>query len=93
MGFSHREERTVSESKKMWKQAGRFGAVGLEMGIAVVIGMLGGDFLDTELDTEPVFFWIGFALGLAAAAKAVVDAARQVKKSWEKDGSQAADED
>lgn len=64
----------------MFRQAGRHAAVGLEIGIAVAIGVLGGKYLDTKLGTEPIFFWIGFGLGIGAAVKALVDAARAGKR-------------
>lgn len=83
----HQEEHTDPSEKKMWRQATRFGAVGLEMGIAVLIGIVGGQYLDDWLDTEPVFFWVGFALGLGAAAKAIYDAARSAKRMLSGNGT------
>lgn len=89
----HREEHTDPASKKMWRQASRFGAVGLEMGIAVLIGLVGGQYLDDWLDTEPVFLWIGFALGLGAAAKAIYDAARSAKRMLSGNGTPSSGKD
>jgi F0F1-type ATP synthase assembly protein I len=53
---------------------------GLEMGVAVVIGIGGGYYLDSWLGTGPLFFWLGFVLGMGAAVKAVVDAVKLVNK-------------
>lgn len=75
-----REEKTDPDGRKMFEQAGRHAAVGLEIGIAMAIGLIGGNYLDSKLDTEPIFFWIGFGLGIGAAAKALLDAARAAKK-------------
>ncbi len=69
----------------MWKQAGRLSAVGLEMGIAVTIGIVGGGYLDDRFGTKPVLFWVGFAVGLGAAVKAVVDAVRAARKAMDAD--------
>lgn len=69
----------------MWKQAGRLSAVGLEMGIAVTLGILGGGWLDERFGTKPVLFWVGFAIGLGAAGKAVVDAVRSARKAMDAD--------
>ncbi len=77
----------------MFRQAGRFAAVGLEMGIAVAIGILGGQYLDSHFETEPVFFWIGFALGLGAAFKAIFDAARLAHKELTDNGRSSSKED
>ena len=77
----------------MWRQATRYGAVGLEMGIAVLIGIVGGQYLDDWLDTEPVFFWVGFALGLGAAATAIYDAARSAKRMLSGNGTPSSGKD
>jgi F0F1-type ATP synthase assembly protein I len=71
----------------MLKQAGQFAAVGLEMGIAVAIGIGGGWYLDEKFESKPLFFWIGFAIGIGAAGKAVWDAARKAKKEMMDDGA------
>jgi ATP synthase protein I len=89
----HLEEHTDLSEKKMWRQATRYGAVGLEMGIAVLIGIFGGQYLDDWLDTEPVFFWVGFALGLGAAAKAIYDAARSAKRMLSGNGTPSSGKD
>ncbi|HPM77924.1 MAG TPA: AtpZ/AtpI family protein, partial [bacterium] len=65
------------------KQGATVGAVGLEMGISVVIGYLVGHYLDKWLDTDPVFtiIWIGFGLG--AAGMAVYRTYKSAKKAGE----------
>ena len=75
------EVHTDPESKQEWKKAGRLSAVGLEMGFAIVVGVLGGGYLDDRLGTTPVLFWIGFAVGLGAAAKALYDGMRVASKT------------
>lgn len=69
----------------MRREALRLFAVGLEMGVAVFIGVFGGRYLDRWLDTKPVFFWIGLSLGLGAAGKAVWDAGKRAKRILESD--------
>jgi len=46
-----------------------------------MIGVFGGGYLDEKLGTAPVLFWIGFAVGLGAAAKAVYDGVRVASKT------------
>jgi F0F1-type ATP synthase assembly protein I len=48
--------------KKMWRIAASTGAVGIEVAVAIIIGYLGGKFLDRKLGTAP---WISYA-GLLA---------------------------
>jgi len=69
----------------MWKQAGRLSSIGLEMGVAVTIGILGGKYLDGRFDTKPLFFWIGLAVGFGAAVKAVYDGVRIARRSMDSD--------
>ena len=77
----------------MLGQTGRFAAVGLEMGMAVVIGILGGRYLYGKFDTAPVFFWIGFSLGVGAAFKALFQAARKARKTLETNESSPDSQD
>ena len=62
-------------------------AVGLEMGISIAIGIGAGSWLDTRYGTRPVFFWVGFVVGLGAAVKAVVDAVGKIRKELQNDES------
>ena len=87
------EEETDPDNVKMFRQLGRLAALGTEMGIAIAIGVFGGIYLDKKFDCEPVFFWIGFFLGLGAAAKAIFDASKIAMKNLEDDGKSPPKED
>jgi F0F1-type ATP synthase assembly protein I len=52
-------------------RAGRYSAVGIEMCLAVGLGVVGGDWIDNRMGTAPWGVLLGFALGLGAAARAV----------------------
>jgi hypothetical protein len=69
----------------MWRQAGRLSTIGLEMGVAVSIGVVGGGYLDGRFGTKPVLFWVGFAVGLGGAVKALVDGVRAARKTMDAD--------
>ena len=71
------------EGKDMLKQAWRFSAVGLEMGFAVIIGYLIGNYLDNWLGTEPYLTVFWTLAGIGAAFKAVLDAYKLAKKYTE----------
>ncbi len=58
-----------------WQSALVLIEVGWFVGIAIVLGVLGGLWLDKQLGTAPLFVIIGLILGLAAA---VAGAARML---------------
>lgn len=49
-----------------WDLLARYGSLGLELVVAVLIGAGGGYWLDQKLGTLPLFLLIGFVLGSAA---------------------------
>ncbi|HEX6277978.1 MAG TPA: AtpZ/AtpI family protein [Polyangiaceae bacterium] len=69
--------------KQDWKGAGSYGMVGLEVVLSVLVGFFGGYWLDGKLDTRPWLTLIGFAYGVAAAARALYRAARRATKEAE----------
>jgi F0F1-type ATP synthase assembly protein I len=78
--------------KKKYPRFG-FATVGLEMGVALAIGVLGGRYLDSWLDTKPLFFMLGFVIGLGAAVKAFIEMARRLKKELDTDEPSPPDQD
>lgn len=64
----------------MWRIAGSTGAVGIEVAVAIVIGYLGGHWLDGKFRTAPWLAIIGFAAGIGAAIKALVRVTRAYQK-------------
>jgi len=68
----------------MWRQAARFSAVGLEMGIAVSIGYFAGTWLDDKLGTKPYLMLLMLILGIGAAFNAIYTAAKRA--AWGRDG-------
>ncbi|UCF88398.1 MAG: AtpZ/AtpI family protein [bacterium] len=55
----------------------KLSSLGLEMGAAVVIGLLMGVWLDRQFSTEPWLTLLFLGFGFAAAVKAVVRALRK----------------
>lgn len=64
----------------MWRIAGTTGAVGIEIAVAIAIGYLGGNYLDHRFGTHPWLSYVGFAIGLGAAVKALMRVARAYKR-------------
>ncbi len=58
------------EVRKLIRDSGRFGAVGLEMGISVAIGLFAGRWLDGRFDCDPWLTILGALFGLGAAGMA-----------------------
>jgi ATP synthase protein I len=57
-----------------------YGTVGLEVVLSVLLGFLGGWWLDGRLGSGPWLTLLGLAYGVAAAARALYRAARRATK-------------
>jgi len=68
----------------------KLSSLGLEMGIAVVIGLLVGSWLDRHFGTNPWLTLLFLGFGMAAAGKAIARALR--KGAFEEDNSDAPPE-
>lgn len=65
----------------------RYGNLGLEMAVSVVIGTLGGYGLDRWLGTTPWFLLIGFVFGAAAGLLNIIRlAVSEERKNEKKEG-------
>jgi F0F1-type ATP synthase assembly protein I len=55
-------------------------SVGLEMGVAVILGLLAGMWADKKLGTEPWLLLLGTMLGLAAGVRGIFRAVREADR-------------
>jgi F0F1-type ATP synthase assembly protein I len=69
--------------KQDWKAVGSYGTVGIEVVLSVLVGFIGGYWLDGKLATKPWLTLIGLSYGIAAAARALYRAARRATKEAE----------
>jgi F0F1-type ATP synthase assembly protein I len=60
------------EQRKQLRSANRVMAVGSEFGIATLIGLFGGSWLDRRFGTGPWLTVLGIALGMAAGIKSLM---------------------
>ena len=80
MENKHRTRVTDPAARRSKKAYESFAAsaIGLEMGVSVIVGLLFGHWLDTELGTAPWLMIVFVALGFAAGVRAVM---RGVKRA------------
>jgi ATP synthase protein I len=69
-----------SDRGKQLKAFARVGAVGIELALSTVIGMLGGQWLDRKLSTAPYLTLVGLVLGVIAGFRSLLQAARPKPK-------------
>jgi F0F1-type ATP synthase assembly protein I len=75
----------------MWRIAGTTGAVGIEIAVAIIVGFLGGRYLDRKLGTTPWIGYLGIAAGVGAAIKALVRVVRNYRKDFPPDAEDTKD--
>jgi ATP synthase protein I len=75
--------RTWESVKQEWKGVGRYGTVGLELVLSVIVGLLGGQFLDRHFHTTPWLTLIGLGYGIAAGIRGLYRAAARATREAE----------
>jgi len=61
-----------------WRRYLRFSSLGIELGLAVMVGLIGGDWLDKQFGTKPWLMVAGLLLGLAAGFRSMLRALKQL---------------
>jgi F0F1-type ATP synthase assembly protein I len=69
--------------KQDWKGVGRYGTVGLELALSVLVGLFGGQWLDRHLHTAPWLTIVGTVYGIAAGVRGLYRAAQQATRDAE----------
>lgn len=59
---------------------GQFTMLGIEVGLSVVVGLLGGWWLDEKLGTSPWLALAGTGFGMATAGRVLIRAGRHAKR-------------
>ena len=67
------------EGREQLKLVGRFGAIGIELVVATLIGYFGGEWLDGRFHTKPWLMILGLLFGIAAGFRALWRVARNTK--------------
>lgn len=72
---------------KQLKVYAQFGAVGIELALSVVIGLLAGQWADGKLGTEPIGTIIGLILGVIAGFRSLIRLARKASSDLSNDSN------
>jgi ATP synthase protein I len=72
-------------NNRQFFRAAQVASLGLEMGLAVVIGWGVGTWLDGKAGTKPWLMLLFLMFGIAAGFKGIVDAARKISKGMKQD--------
>jgi F0F1-type ATP synthase assembly protein I len=75
------------EGSKQLKAFARLGAVGMELAVSTVLGLLGGRWLDQKLSTEPFLTIVGLLLGVAAGFVSLFRAIKSNQQAAESEES------
>lgn len=70
--------------REAWKGIGTYGTVGLEFALSVLVGLLGGWWLDRRLGTGGWLTFIGLGFGIAAGYRALYRALGRARREAER---------
>ena len=78
-------KRTPEQIGKDLRAAGGYGTVGIEIVVALLLGMLGGGWFDARYETSPWGFLVGTLFGVALAVRGLVRVSRRANREAEED--------
>lgn len=58
----------------------KYSAVGIEVGLAVIVGLVLGQFADDFFGTEPWLTLVGMLFGVGAAIRSLIRAGRRMRR-------------
>ena len=87
------QKSNAAASKEMWRLTGRFSFIGIEFGVAILLGLVAGQWLDGKLGTDPWMTLLLIALGFTAATRDLFRLARAHKKELAKEDAERTDID
>jgi len=73
------------EKKEILASFLTYGALGIEMGVSLAVGLALGYFLDREFATSPIFTLIFMAFGLVAGFRRVYTLWKKMERDNERD--------
>jgi F0F1-type ATP synthase assembly protein I len=79
------------DSRKQLKAFARLGSVGIEFALSVVVGLLGGTWLDKHFSTQPLLTLVGLLFGLIAGVRSLYQTVRKQQQSSGRDDEKPRD--
>ncbi|MCK5684941.1 AtpZ/AtpI family protein [bacterium] len=68
------------ETGKTIRELGYFASLGMSIALSIFIGLFGGIWIDNKFETDPVFMFLGLAVGIAAGFNNIIKAGKKVNK-------------
>lgn len=65
---------------KLLKSSMRLATVGIELSVSILIGALGGQWLDGKLGTKPWLMIVGLVLGVTAGFRSLIRTAQRANR-------------
>lgn len=78
-----------NQGRKQLAALGGVGLIGLEMGVSVAVGFLGGSYLDEKLRTDPWLSGIGLILGITAGFRSLYRLAKREQRRLDREAQEA----
>ena len=79
----------MAQTPKKFHSYLRFSAMGLEMGISVVVAMFIGQYLDMQFGTDPWLLLLFLVFGMTAGLRSVIRALKKVQEEIESNDPKA----
>jgi ATP synthase protein I len=76
----------MAEDPRPWRRYLRFSTIGIELGLAVLIGLMGGQWLDRQFGTDPWLLLLGLLFGLGAGFRSIFRALKDMNAPQEPPG-------
>jgi ATP synthase protein I len=68
----------MAEDPSKWRRYLRFSSLGIELGLSVMIGLIGGQWLDKYFGTAPWLLLAGLLFGMAAGFRSMYRALKSL---------------
>jgi F0F1-type ATP synthase assembly protein I len=86
MNLKSRGKGNPRGDRKAWKTTWSSASVGIEIALCIIVGLLGGRWLDGHFGTDPWLMIVGFVAGAVAAGRALWRVVKHELRDGDADG-------